>query len=467
MNNGVEYHHIVGEQFSLKTITSMTAKVGAICGLGGSCALDQQYVVYKGLGDGTVPVLSASRFALKIDPKTGQEVRVSLNAPNSTRWYLFALDKDHDEATEHNGMTRNSLVHDLCLYLLGVGPKPDGFDEEFEPSVSKSQKAFATENPEAHPESYYLDIFGVSGIYLFDENNNFSGEGAGLHIDQAAGATYDLISERQTSITLSTDHIYLVGFQAGSGPFMVKLSKGVGNVEPNQSIVFQDVSFPQGTNVKLIVGSQGVSNLLYDSDGNGTFESSLDPTVTLSGQAAKDITPPIVTISAVPHGGMATVSIGVFDLESGVKETRYSVDGIHFSVYTSPFTIDYSTGPITILAFADDNAGNRSGLSSWTISATPSILPVAECIELGPDGYKAWFGYNNQTKGTISIPAGIDNMFFPLPGNKGQTTSFLPGTVSHAFSVRLIPKRIEWRLRGPDGFSRTAIASLNDTPRCQ
>lgn len=49
LQNGVEYHHILGEQFALNTVTSMTAKREAVCGLGGAQDARSQYITFKRL----------------------------------------------------------------------------------------------------------------------------------------------------------------------------------------------------------------------------------------------------------------------------------------------------------------------------------------------------------------------------------------------------------------------------------
>ena len=113
-----------------------------------------------------------------------------------------------------------------------------------------------------------------------------------------------------------------------------------------------------------------------------------------------------ITLSA-GQANTAIVQIGAIDTQSGVRKIWYSFDGLNFDQYIEPFPVSLSSIPITIEAFADDNAANRSGLVSKTVSLSASVIPVAECIESSSDGPKVWFGYQNQTGTGVSIPVGV------------------------------------------------------------
>ncbi len=89
--------------------------------------------------------------------------------------------------------------------------------------------------PGVHGESYYFDAFGVSGVYVRDENMGFSGEAGGYFINQAKGVTYDIVNERQTSMTLSISHSYVIRFQAPANSFSVKNRPGHRQRSPDPS----------------------------------------------------------------------------------------------------------------------------------------------------------------------------------------------------------------------------------------
>lgn len=267
--------------------------------------------------------------------------------------------------------------------------------------------------PVSHPESYYLDVSGNSDVYLRDEDGNFTGQSQGYFINQAKNVSYNLIGNDQTSLVLSPSHSYTVRLAAENHPISIKLVKGVGNRAPNSLIVFQDISLPSGTQVKLNVSPQGIGNLLYDSDNDGTFESEIVPTVNVSGANAKDIKAPTVNINVVQQGNSATVTITAQDDLSGVKNIRYSLNGQTFSYYASPFSINYTQNPVTIYAFADDNVANRSGAFSRTFAFAPlsnptlAVKPILECVSANSDGtFTAKFGYQNKNSVPVTIPVG-------------------------------------------------------------
>ena len=497
LQNGVEYHQIIGEQYSLNTPTSMTIDRSFRCGIV-FCGNFNTINLYRGLGDATVPTISASRVGYRFNSQTNQTEQINLNAPNSNRWYLYAQNEQEDESVEHNGLHQNSDVQDLTLYILGLGQKPPGFERNVEepPDQSsltaennkKQAKSYSTKSkkilsntvinaasrpPETHPESYYLDVSGISGVYLRDQDGNFTGEAQGIFFNQARGVTYDVIGDDQTSLVLSPSHSYTVRFQTGNLPFLIKFVKGVGNRSPNSLTVFQDVSLPQGTQVKLNVNPQGMSNLLYDSNNDGTFDSEITPTVNVSGANAKDIKPPTAAINVVQQGSSATVTIAAQDDLSGVKDIRYSLDGQTFNYYTSPFTINYTQNPVTIYTFADDNVANRSGVFTKLFTFAPignptlAVKPVLECVVANTNGtFTAKFGYENYNSVPVEIPLDEKNKFTPVPKNRGQVTTFQVGRVVNAFSVIFTENNLKWHLTGPDGIQQNVSASRNSI-RCQ
>ena len=263
----------------------------------------------------------------------------------------------------------------LCLYSLGVGSRPA--PPETEPSGDYSQASVAAtpQSRRGDPrESYYLDVHGLGyeNVFVRDEKNNYAGQAGGLGINQISGLTLDPGVDQVSMVLSTTQHTYSVGFKAVGAPFKIKITRGVGNGDNKQVVVFRDVVLPEGTMAKLIISPDGIGpNLLYDADSDRTFESSIAPTVNLSGPNAKDFRSPVVVITFAQQGSTANVTLTATDDLSGVALVRYSLDGKHFPFYSAPFTIDYSPKPITVTAFADDNAGNRSGVykKSFTFSS--------------------------------------------------------------------------------------------------
>ena len=69
----------------------------------------------------------------------------------------------------------------------------------------------------------------------------------------------------------------------------------------------------------------------------------------------------------------------------------------------------------------------------------PDVVPIGlfvTCVTNHADTYDAVFGYTNDNPGQQIIPLGLTNTFAPAPGNRGQPTTFEPGTVRNAVTVR-------------------------------
>jgi uncharacterized repeat protein (TIGR01451 family) len=75
-------------------------------------------------------------------------------------------------------------------------------------------------------------------------------------------------------------------------------------------------------------------------------------------------------------------------------------------------------------------------------STPPELVPIGlfvTCVTQHANSYDAVFGYTNDNPAEQIIPLGLANTFAPAPGNRGQPTTFEPGTVRNAVTVRGIP----------------------------
>lgn len=72
----------------------------------------------------------------------------------------------------------------------------------------------------------------------------------------------------------------------------------------------------------------------------------------------------------------------------------------------------------------------------------PELAPIGlfvTCVTNHASTYDAVFGYTNDNLAQQIVPLGLANTFLPAPGNRGQPTTFEPGTVRDAVTVRGIP----------------------------
>ena len=99
-------------------------------------------------------------------------------------------------------------------------------------------------------------------------------------------------------------------------------------------------------------------------------------------------------------------------------------------------------------------------------SANQSIHPILECVYTASNGHLiARFGYLNNNDRTVYIAKYSKNKFVPHPGYRGQVTYFLPGRRINAFEVAFSGGApLRWKVRGPDGVMREAIAPAEPIP---
>lgn len=426
---GVEYHQIIGEQSHNQTPGQVVAQTQTFCfsdpqepGAPLNCFATDSFKVNMTNGDHTVPVRSARRIANGVD-----------FAPKSTRWYFRSTSDEDDEFVEHTGLSKYAAVHDIVLYLLGRGPKPSyvidspvaakpkqpaerlAFNEIKRKSQASSfyrsanfLKAGGLVNPPKNvipkaaatmssaralrpmPDvsntpsdtlkspTYYLTVNGVDFVSITDDSGHTNTRIDDTFALPVPNVTYDLLGNQAILVSMPTDKTYTITFRSGANPIALELLKGIDNVTPTDAVRYQDLKLPTGVTAMLRMTPEGVGHLAYDSDGDGTFETIVTPTVAISGAAAQDVEPPAITFSATPQRNKYLFTITATDAGSGVKGVYYSLDGRRFQPYTNPLNLDPVQTP-NVYAFANDNVANRSGLSKYQLPiidyhpATPTV----------------------------------------------------------------------------------------------
>ncbi|MCC6832075.1 MAG: hypothetical protein IT200_12070 [Thermoleophilia bacterium] len=100
------------------------------------------------------------------------------------------------------------------------------------------------------------------------------------------------------------------------------------------------------------------------------------------------------------------------------------------------------------------------------VMAAP-VVPVAECVLPSDTGLRAWFGYDNPGA-AVTVPVGPSNTITPVPEDRGQPTTLLPGRQRGVFSAVIDPAvgTATWLLEtDPAAAPRTATARA-DGARC-
>jgi hypothetical protein len=90
------------------------------------------------------------------------------------------------------------------------------------------------------------------------------------------------------------------------------------------------------------------------------------------------------------------------------------------------------------------------------------LSPVAECVDrLGPNAYRAQFGYLNAERGGVYIRVGTHNTFQPAPADRQQTQEFLSGRVRDAFRVNFTGSPLSWLLGGVKGTASSGLMACS------
>ncbi len=202
---------------------------------------------------------------------------------------------------------------------------------------------------------YYLTIATGTAVVIRDELGNSTAPIGEIFRGEVPGVDTYSTGEEGQFVTIPTTGTFTVTFRATTLPNAIELTRGTSNTA-TLAVRYQDLALPPGVTAMLRITSRGAEDLRYDRDDDGTFETSVKPTVSVTGPLANDLEPPTITVSV--SGSLVTLTAK--DEKSGVRDLFYSLDGMHYWPYTAPFRIAPSQA--TLYAYADDNVANRATL---------------------------------------------------------------------------------------------------------
>jgi hypothetical protein len=354
-NTGVNYYHIYGRQSGNHTIETITPDVLTTVCSRGAChqiPIDQ---LQFGEGDGTVPILSASRISGNID----------LNAQNDpvTLWLVDSPNNTAD--AEHTGMTANVDVQECALAALQPATarqcpftpvtRPNQLTAQPAAQHAQAPQGTTQESPE-----YALTVHGVAEVTVSDPFGNTTDTLSGTLSVPIPDAVFYRLGDLSQLVLLPTGQPYTVTLRVGNDPLAIELTQGTSS-EKTLAVRYQDLELPPGAVAMLRITPQEVEDLRYDTGGNGVFDHSVTPTVYVTGAAANDTEPPAITLERSGPLEQTTVTLTATDAGTGVNRIKYSLDGTNFQLYTGPFQVNTLETPV-VYAFADDNVANRSSL---------------------------------------------------------------------------------------------------------
>jgi pimeloyl-ACP methyl ester carboxylesterase len=386
-SSGIKYYHIYGVERGESTIGKVIHAPYIVFPQSDE-QRDYGVELEYTKGDGTVPLLSAKRARENLNP--------ILLAPNTKMKQCNAPFTIFNSGYDHNGVLTNPVIWEELLAMLedrninqpecvtnfsnsplteegggeGNTAENGGGGESNETSGGQQITNDASLN--------YLQVYKVNRLQITDESGNTNTQ---LNPD-ADKAVPDIDYEYGSSAVDSLVEPHEVSFAAGKKVDIkfvapanrVKIVNSVGTDRnnPAQSVKYMDLQLPAGATAWLKFTETGVENLRLDANNDGTFETEIQPTFTLTGAAATDKTPPTVSISYTVNNNVATVTASAADNETGINQIRYIINSENIDrLYNSPFTIDLTQTQL-IYVCAEDNAGNRSLLAKWLDLAVPN-----------------------------------------------------------------------------------------------
>ncbi|MFI5835811.1 endo-1,4-beta-xylanase [Micromonospora sp. NPDC051300] len=115
--------------------------------------------------------------------------------------------------------------------------------------------------------------------------------------------------------------------------------------------------------------------------------------------------------------------------------------------------------------YLDLSAIGRAKLTIRYATSHLPLVPLVDCVIDNGDGTRtSRFGYANENNGRVAVPVGRHNAFDPAPVDRDQPGIFARGD-QERFYADFTGDSLTWRLRGPDGRTRTAVVDAG-TPRC-
>lgn len=395
---GIKYYHLYGVQNCESTIGKVTVAPRTSRPLSLSKLRFGTELSYT-KGDGTVPEISAHRPASMLAQTT---VMQALWRPA-----VDSSDCSQDESYSHNGILSNIPFQDELINILGRNSSSSAPRPANSPDDTMSKPVNSNLGGGGGEGMVYLDVAGVNRLDIFDDAGRTNTPLTDVADKSVPGIGYQYGSPASSSLVIPHNVTFLDGkvvdikFTTVNEDINISVLKGVSQSNATTSIKYLDLNLPVGVRVWLRFSATAVENLRYDADGDGTFETEVQPNVNLTGAAAKDRTAPNLTVSYNISNNVATVTANATDAESGLKEIRYIINGaIADNVYAAPFTVDLSASQLVYVS-AEDNAGNRTLQGKWL----DLNAPVTTFNQTPPANAGGW----NTSDITAEIKA-IDNV---------------------------------------------------------
>jgi len=315
-------------------------------------------------GDGTVPLTSA----------------MNLSGGYAASYFV----NNNITGINHLGLVRDERAVDLIKEIV-TGETinlPNGFS---------TASSYCSLRP-YDPTMFLASIHSPAALHAYDSQNRHTGPLSNGDIELGIpGSSYEKIGENSFAFVPAGDNYRFVADGLASGTFDMKVRTYHGNTLTN-TITYLSVPLASDkTNAELdFTSNQSPQNLLLDSNGDGIFETIIQPTAILGETASADITPPKILINSPTNidytrAQSIPINVSAIDTESGVILTKTRLDGIIFtgSAIDSFFE---KLGDHQLAVHTVDRVGNPSNLTTtFRIVATQesTISDIERAYALG------------------------------------------------------------------------------------
>jgi pimeloyl-ACP methyl ester carboxylesterase len=263
---------------------------------------------------------------------------------------------------EHSGLPNDSRVIQ-CIENVFAGLNPNSCSANLTGVYSPQNVNQIVEEP-----VYNLSVLGSRMVLISDSFGNTTNP-LSTSIDEGVNTVSTTVTgEDFLNSIIPLDQNYKAILRTSESPLTITLTKKQGNTTIT-AIRYLDIAIPPNVFAQLEITPQGVSILKYDSDGNGTFDTSVNPTINVTGTQAQDTEPPAIVINETVQNGTSQIVLEATDAGTGIRRVMYSLNGTIFQPYSIPLTLTSAQTP-TIYVFADDNVFNRSALITHNLTTS-------------------------------------------------------------------------------------------------
>lgn len=289
-------------------------------------------------GDGTVPLISSDYINISEENK------------------FYVKNGDHPELSSQDG------VRDLILSIL-----TDESTETLSDNVSQDSGF-------CNFKGKILTWHSPVEVHIYDSEGRHTGpiENGGIEYG-IPGVDYEIIDHNKF-IFIPTDgdqsyRVEAIGTDDGTFDLLISESE---NGSVLETMVFNDIPVNTSTQIKFEISNTSEDSTIEVKEGENQ-SIFIETVVILDDSESEDVIPPDTQIGLVgkeykdgEFKKEVEVSFNATDDNSGVLETKYSLDGQNFSQYMGTFTLG-TEGIYNIHYYSIDRAGNNENIKKMEV----------------------------------------------------------------------------------------------------